>query len=40
MLCKETHVDTLRVAPPLTITPDEVDWALERLERVFRRLEG
>jgi ornithine--oxo-acid transaminase len=35
VLCKETHTDTIRIAPPLTITADEVDWALDRLRTVF-----
>lgn len=36
MLCKETHEDTLRISPPLVITRDEVDWALERIDQVLR----
>ena len=35
MLCKETHEDTVRFAPPLIIGKDEIDWALERIETVF-----
>ena len=35
MLCKDTHEQTMRLAPPLCITRDELDWALERLERVI-----
>jgi ornithine--oxo-acid transaminase len=35
LLCKETHEHTIRFAPPLVITKEEVDWALERIERVF-----
>ena len=35
LLCKETHVNTIRFAPPLIITRDEVDWALERIEPVL-----
>jgi len=35
LLCKETHVNTIRFAPPLVITRDEVDWALERIEPVL-----
>jgi ornithine--oxo-acid transaminase len=35
MLCKETHHDTIRLAPPLVITRDEIDWALEQLAAVF-----
>jgi ornithine--oxo-acid transaminase len=30
VLCKETHDHTIRIAPPLVITADEVDWAVER----------
>ena len=32
LLCKETHETTIRFAPPLVITKDEIDWALERIE--------
>lgn len=35
MLCKETHEHVIRIAPPLVITGDELDWALERVERVL-----
>jgi ornithine--oxo-acid transaminase len=35
MLCKETHEDTVRFAPPLIIGKDEIDWALERIGKVF-----
>jgi len=35
ILCKETHVDTLRFAPPLIITREEIDWMLERIEGVL-----
>lgn len=35
MLCKDTHEQTMRLAPPLVITKDELDWALERLEKVL-----
>lgn len=34
-LCKETHVDTIRLAPPLVITRDELDQALDAVERVL-----
>jgi ornithine--oxo-acid transaminase len=30
LLCKETHDHTIRIAPPLVITADEVDWAVEQ----------
>jgi len=35
MLCKETHTHTIRIAPPLTIRQEEIDWALERLAEVL-----
>ncbi|MEJ2122131.1 MAG: ornithine--oxo-acid transaminase [Alphaproteobacteria bacterium] len=35
VLCKETHVNTIRFAPPLVITRDQVEWALERIESVL-----
>jgi ornithine--oxo-acid transaminase len=35
LLCKETHVDTIRFAPPLVITRDEIDWAMERIGEVL-----
>ncbi len=38
LLCKETHVTTIRLAPPLVISKDELDWALERIERVLCEL--
>ena len=31
MLCKETHQNIIRFAPPLVITQEQVDWALERI---------
>ncbi|MBL8731649.1 MAG: ornithine--oxo-acid transaminase [Planctomycetes bacterium] len=36
LLCKETHDYVIRFAPPLCITRDELDWALDRLEAVLR----
>ena len=35
VLCKDTHGQTVRVAPPLTATEDELDWALDRIEAVL-----
>ena len=37
LLAKDTHVDTIRLAPPLVITRDQVDWALERIAKVLRQ---
>lgn len=35
ILAKETHDYVLRFAPPLVITREEIDWALERIEEVL-----
>ena len=35
ILAKETHAQVIRFAPPLVITREELDWALERIERVL-----
>jgi ornithine--oxo-acid transaminase len=35
LLCKETHEHVIRFAPPLVITREELDWALERIEEVL-----
>lgn len=35
LLCKETHENIIRFAPPLVITKDTVDWALERISAVI-----
>lgn len=37
VLCKETHDRVIRIAPPLTITSDEIDWAVERIRKVLER---
>jgi ornithine--oxo-acid transaminase len=36
MLCKDTHVDTIRLAPPLVITKEQLDWAVDQLEAVLQ----
>ncbi len=38
LLCKETHENTIRIAPPLVIQKHEVDWACERLAKVLTTL--
>ena len=35
VLCKETHDYVIRVAPPLVITKEEIDWALEHFDSVL-----
>ncbi|HKH46284.1 MAG TPA: ornithine--oxo-acid transaminase [Thermoanaerobaculia bacterium] len=38
LLCKETHDHVIRVAPPLVIKKEEIDWAMERIEKVLTSL--
>jgi ornithine--oxo-acid transaminase len=40
MLCKETHENVIRLAPPLNITKAELNMAVRRIDKVFRKLEG
>jgi ornithine--oxo-acid transaminase len=35
LLCKETHSTIIRIAPPLVINRDEIDWAVGRLSKVL-----
>ncbi|MBB6637903.1 ornithine--oxo-acid transaminase [Cohnella thailandensis] len=35
LLCKETHEKVIRLAPPLIIGEEELEWAAERIEQVF-----
>ncbi len=35
ILCKETHENVIRFAPPLVIKQDEIDWAIERIRKVL-----
>lgn len=35
LLTKDTHQTPIRITPPLVITRDEVDWALEQIEAVL-----
>ncbi len=37
LLCKETHDHVIRIAPPLVITREEIDWAFERIKKVIER---
>jgi ornithine--oxo-acid transaminase len=37
MLCKETHDRVIRLAPPLVITREEIDWAVATLSSVLER---
>ncbi len=35
LLCKETHDNVIRFAPPLVISAEELDWAIERIQKVL-----
>ncbi|HLE84121.1 MAG TPA: ornithine--oxo-acid transaminase [Thermoanaerobaculia bacterium] len=35
VLAKETHKHVIRMAPPLVIAREDLDWSLERIERVL-----
>jgi ornithine--oxo-acid transaminase len=35
LLCKETHDTVIRFAPPLIISKNELDWAIERIKKVL-----
>lgn len=37
LLCKETHDTVIRFAPPLVITKEELDWAIEKVKKVFEQ---
>jgi ornithine--oxo-acid transaminase len=40
VLSKETHRTVVRLAPPLVISCEDLDWALDRFEDVLRELDG
>jgi ornithine--oxo-acid transaminase len=35
LLCKETHESVIRFAPPLIISKEEIDWAIEKIMKVL-----
>lgn len=35
LLCKETHDTVIRFAPPLIISQEDLDWAIERIQKVL-----
>ncbi|ABF40823.1 aminotransferase [Candidatus Koribacter versatilis Ellin345] len=37
ILCKETHDHVIRIAPPLVITKEEIDWAFERIKQAIEK---
>ncbi len=36
LLCKETHDHIIRFAPPLVITKDQIEWAVEIISSVLK----
>jgi ornithine--oxo-acid transaminase len=36
VLAKDTHGTAIRLAPPLVITPDELEWGMDRIEEALR----
>ncbi|AOZ89246.1 ornithine--oxo-acid transaminase [Bacillus xiamenensis] len=36
LLCKETHETVIRFAPPLTISKEDLDWAINHIEALFQ----
>jgi ornithine--oxo-acid transaminase len=37
VLCKETHDRVIRIAPPLVIKREEIDWAFEQIRKVIEK---
>ncbi|MRG87465.1 ornithine--oxo-acid transaminase [Salinibacillus xinjiangensis] len=37
LLCKETHENVIRFAPPLVIKQEDLDWAIEKIYQVFAK---
>ncbi|MDQ0155387.1 ornithine--oxo-acid transaminase [Robertmurraya andreesenii] len=35
LLCKETHDTVIRFAPPLVISEEDLDWAIERIKKIL-----
>jgi len=35
LLAKDTHDHTIRLAPPLVITREQVDWAVSQIEKTI-----
>lgn len=40
ILCKETRENIIRIAPPLIITKEEIDWAYDRIKRVIESFDS
>ena len=35
LLCKDTHTHTIRLAPPLVITREQLDWSVDQIQAVL-----
>ena len=40
IFCKETRDNVIRFTPPLVIKRQDIDWAMKRIEKVFRKGSG
>jgi len=40
VLAKDTHGSTIRLAPPLTVSADDLDWAVDQLAAVLEEFAG
>ena len=38
LLCKETHKTVIRFAPPLMISKEDLDWAINKITKVIRAI--
>jgi len=38
LLCKETHDRVIRLAPPLVVGRDDLEWALDQIRKVFAEM--
>ena len=38
ILSKETHATVVRLAPPLVVTREQLDWAVERIALVLKEM--
>jgi len=39
LLSKETHETVVRLAPPLVITREQIDWAVGQISEVLQEME-
>ncbi|MBU9710419.1 ornithine--oxo-acid transaminase [Bacillus tamaricis] len=37
LLCKETHENVIRFAPPLVISEEDLDWAIDKVQKVLSK---